>query len=494
MLLDSVLRLHARHRPDKVALIEGVGRITFAELDRLVDGAAHALHRLGVRRGMLTGLALGDHAEHLVALFALARMGAVVLPMDCRWQVAEKQAVAGHFAAERVLVEADDPAVSACGWTPLARGWAVPSDDRYEDPEVTDDSPLLLSLSSGTTGMPKGPRVTHRQFENRFMVYWINLGLDAQDTYVSVTPLYFGGGRAFNLAMLFAGGTVSILSPRTRMPELARHVDEVGGTVLFLVPTMIRRLLDEKLDGLAFPGLRVLISSGSALHPDERLAIRERLTPNLFEFYSSTEGGGVSVLTPADCERHPDSVGRPAFRVDVQIVDEAHAPLPPGAVGRLRYRSPASARSYHLLDDPAAFHDGWFYPGDLARLESDGFLYLHGRAKDMIIRGGVNIYPQDVERVLSDLPGVRDVAVAGAPSRELGEEVAAFLVTDGTLDAAAVAAHCKTRLAPYKVPSILRFVAELPRNNGGKVVKAELLALLQGSTSQAPVNEHPAGG
>lgn len=478
MPLDVVFRLHRRSRPTKTAIIEGDRRIDYRTLDRLIDGAAHALHAHGIRREMLVGVALRDTAEHLITLLALARLGAVMLPMDCRWQSAEKQGVAAHFAAERVLLEADDPAVAEYGWTGLEPGWIVESDEPYHDPAVTDDSPLLLSLSSGTTGMPKGPRVTHRQFESRFMVYWINLGLNAQDVYVSVTPLYFGGGRGFNIAMLFAGATVSLLSPRTRMPELAAHVRSVGGTVLFLVPTMIRRLLEEGLPGLALPTLRVLISSGSALHPEERLAIRERLTPNLFEFYSSTEGGGVSVLTPADCELHPDSVGRPAFRVEVEIVDEEHTPLPPGAIGRLRYRSPASAKSYYRAEGGGAFRDGWFYPGDLARLDEEGYLYLHGRAKDMIIRGGVNIYPQDVERVLSDLPGVREVAVAGAPSREMGEEVAAFLVTDGSVTAEAVVAHCRARLAPYKVPSIVRFVAEIPRNTAGKVLKAALLETL----------------
>ncbi|MCZ8148198.1 MAG: fatty acid--CoA ligase family protein, partial [Roseomonas sp.] len=394
------------------------------------------------------------------------------------WSQGEKASLAAHFRPDRVLLEPDDEAAGA-GWTVLPAGWVQESASPWHDASVTGDSPLVLSLSSGTTGLPKGPRATHRQFENRFMVYWLNLGLNAQDVYVSVTPLYFGGGRAFTMAMLFAGATVSILSPRSRMRALADHVRHVGGTVLFMVPTMIRRLLDESIPGLALPTLRVLISSGSALHPEERMAIRARLTPNLFEFYSSTEGGGVSVLTPADCDLHPDSVGRPAFRVEVEIVGEDHEPLPPGSVGRLRYRSPASARGYWNADGGDAFRDGWFYPGDLARLDADGFLYLHGRAKDMIIRGGVNIYPQDIERIIAELPGVRDVAVTGVPSREMGEEVAAFVVADGSVTAEAVAAGCRDRLAPYKVPSIVRFLPELPRNAGGKVLKNALLARLE---------------
>ncbi len=476
MTLDAVFRLHARTRPDKLALIDGERRFDFAVLDRMIDGAAHHLAARGVRRGEIVGVALGDTAEHLVALLALARMGGVVLPMDCRWQPAEKQNLATQFGAAHVLLEPDDPAADPTGWHALPTGWAAESGVAYLDLDVSAESPFVLSLSSGTTGLPKGPLASHQRFENRFMVYWINLGLSAQDIYVNATPLYFGGGRGFSLAMLYAGGTVSLLTPRASMPELVAHVAAVQGTALFLVPTQIRRALQEALPAPALPSLRVLISSGSALHPDERRAIRERLTPNLFEMYSSTEGGAVSVLSPADGALHGDSVGRPAFRVQVQIVDESHAPLPPGAVGRLRYRSPASATGYYRAASGDAFRDGWFYPGDLARMGPDGFLFLAGRAKDMIIRGGINIYPQDIERVLLDVPGVRDACVAGAPAAEMGEEVAAFIV--GDTSAAAVRDACRAQLAPYKVPKLIRFVAEIPRNGAGKALKPLLLATL----------------
>ena len=474
MTLDAVFRLHARTRPDKLALADGARHFDFATLNRMIDGAAHHLAARGVRRGEIVGVALADTAEHLVALLALARLGGVVLPMDCRWQQAESANLAAQFGATHVLLEADDPGAGTPGWHALPPGWSAESATPYEDPAVTAESPFVLSLSSGTTGLPKGPLASHRRFENRFMVYWLNLGLNAHDTYVNATPLYFGGGRGFSLAMLHCGGTVALVSPRAGMRELVEHVAGVRGTALFLVPTQIRRALQEALPAPAFPSLRVLISSGSALHPDERMAIRARLTPNLFEMYSSTEGGGISVLSPADGALHGDSVGRPAFRVQVEIVDENHAPLPLGEVGRLRYRSPASATEYYRAEGGDAFRDSWFYPGDLARMGPDGFLFLAGRAKDMIIRGGINIYPQDIERVLLDLPGVRDACVAGMPATEMGEEVAAFIVGDITEQA--VREACRARLAPYKVPKLIRFVAEIPRNGAGKALKPQLVA------------------
>jgi acyl-CoA synthetase (AMP-forming)/AMP-acid ligase II len=400
-----------------------------------------------------------------------------MVPFDCRWSEREKLSIAHHFGTRRVLVERDD-ALADPSWLAPSDAWRVETDRSYHDPAVTADSPLLLSLSSGTTGVPKGPRVTHRQFESRFMIYWINLGFTAQDRFVSSTPLYFGGGRAFALSMLFAGATVDLFPPPFRPEALFAHVAAVQGTAMFLVPTMMRRLLQEDFAGLAFPSLRKLISSGSALFLEERRAIRARLSPHLYELYSSTEGGAVSVLAPEEFELRPDSVGRPCFRVEVEVVDNEHRTLPAGEVGRLRYRSPASSREYFVGDGSEAFHDGWYYPGDLASLDADSFVTLRGRAKDMIIRGGVNIYPGDIEQVLQQVAGIAEAAVVGAPSQELGEEVVAFVGAAGPVDEAALIAHCRAALASYKVPKRIHVLAALPRNAGGKVVKAELLKLL----------------
>ena len=483
MAFSEVFRLHGRLRGRRTALRQGDRRIDFRSLDRAIDGLCHALRALGVARGDITGVALKDSPEHMIALLALARVGAIILPMDWRWTEPEKLAVAERYAARHVLAE-ELPAASAPGaWHLPSEGWCAESDRPYLDPAVGDESPLLLSLSSGTTGLPKGPCVTHRQFENRFMAYWLNLTMNAHDRFVLATPLYHGGGRGFALGTVFAGGTVSLFPPPYSPEELAAHVAEVRATSMFLVPTILRRLLDAGLPAPAFPTLRKLISSGSMLYRDERLAVRERLTPQLYEIYSSTEGGACAIMGPEDMDAAPDSVGRPAFRVDVEVVDEQHRPLPAGEVGRLRYRSPASPREYFIGDGSDAFRDGWFYPGDLACLDDDGFVTLHGRVKDMIIRGGVNIFPGDVEKVLIEHPAVSDAAVVGAPSRELGEELVAFVVSPQGVAREALIAHCEARLARYKVPRRLVFLPELPRNSSGKVVRADLVKLAEGAAA-----------
>ena len=473
MLISDALRLNGRNHPTKTAIVESDRTITYAALDRIVDHVCHRLARHGVARGDLVGVALSDTAEHLIVLLALARLGGVILPLDCRWSGEEKAGVADRFEARWVIVPAGEHS-----WHPgqlaAEADWYTEVDKPYRDDAVDTNTPLILSLSSGTTGPPKGPRVSQGQFVARFMIYWIDLGLNGRDRFVVATPLYFGGGRGFALAILYAGATAIMFAPPYEPEALVAEVTRLDGTALFLVPTLLRRLLANPRETLAFPTVRVLIASGSALYASEQRAIRETLTPNLYQYYSSTEGGGVSVLGPDDFELNPDSLGHPCFGVAVEVVDADHCPVAADEIGQLRYRSPASPMEYYKGDSAAAFRDGWFYPGDLAAFDREGFLYLRGRAKDMIIRGGVNICPMDIEKVLLDVDGVTEAAVVGVPSADLGEEIVAFVVCSAPVDAALLSHACRARLARYKVPKQILFVENLPKNTAGKVLKPEL--------------------
>jgi len=463
--------------------LQGDRVVLYRDLDGIVRrGAAH-LDALGIGEGDVVGIALRDSIDHLLALYMAARRGAVALPLDWRWTEPEQRAVAERFRARLVLVEP--------GAAPLGALRCVPVDDAFHaevararadmDFPSRGDAPLLLSLSSGTTGRPKGPVVTHQQFLRRFWTHWIDMGLNARETYVSATPMYFGGGRTFSMSLLFSGGTVVLFPPPYKAAELAAEVARRGATSAFLVPTLLRRLLDLS-DAEAAPlrAMRLLLSSGAPLHPEERREIRRRLCPNFCEYYASTEGGGVSLLRPEDMDVHDDSVGRPVFGVEVTIFDDAFRPLPVGEVGRLGYRGPGVATGFH--EDPEAtrevFRDGWFFPGDLASVNAAGYVFLKGRKKDMLIRGGINIYPVEVEAALQSHPAVVEAAVVGWPSRELGEEVAAFVVLRGAVTPEELRATCAGRLAPYKVPREIRVVDEMPKNAAGKIVKATLAALL----------------
>ena len=483
MNLADALAHHASARPDRAALVQQDRVIRYDALDALVRRWAAHLTAIGLTQGAVLGIALGDTMEHVLALYASARLGVVALPIDHRWTEAEKRAVVQRFGARLTLVEPGATiAEVACTEVDAAFLHAVdtaPADLTFPAGAACADLPLLLSLSSGTTGRPKGPRVTHGQFLRRFWTHWIDLGLNANDTYVSATPLYFGGGRTFAMSLLFAGGTVILFPPPWRAEDLVAEVARRQASSLFLVPTMLRRLLDLS-DAAAAPlrALRLLLSSGAPLFAGERLAIRARLCAGFAEYYASTEGGGVSLLRAADMDRHGTSVGRPVFGVEVAILDAAGGRLPPGATGRLAYRGPGVATGFFDDADAGAFHDGWFLPGDLAEVDADGFITLRGRSKDMIIRGGINIYPVEIEAVLAAHPAVADAAVVAWPARQRGEDIAAFVVLRATADPDILRAHCAERLAPYKVPRQVFIIAALPRNAAGKVLKPALVQQL----------------
>ena len=491
------LKRHALQRPTKTAIIQGDQTLNYQALYAQVIERAKALIDLGVQEGDIVGVALSDCIDHLVMLFAVARAGAIILPMDCRWSVTEKQALAQHFKPVRVLVQEGD------NWHPdnavlvksLTSDIGLEALQQHEFPRGQHG--LTLSLSSGTTGRPKGPLVSHQQFINRFMTHWIDLGFGSRQTYINATPLYFGGGRAFSLSSLFSGGTVVLFPPPYTPQELAQEIERTHSTLLFLVPTLLRRILADIQDQEAraqgqdvqpshpsvfksFQHLNTLISSGSALTSEERQAISQKICSQFIEYYSSTEGGGVSVLSPQDQAHYPDSVGRPIFGVDVEIVNEEHQVLPPQTVGRIRYKGMAVADGFY--NDPASsldsFRDGWFYPGDLGLLNEEGYLFLKGRFKDMIIRGGVNIYPLEIENTLMNHPLVSEAAVLAMASKEYGEDVVAFVSLKTPVTVSELIEYCKTHLAPYKVPKLIHVMDQLPRNSGGKVIKAELAQLL----------------
>jgi len=329
------LAVHAQPRPTKTAIVFGQTQINYRQLDDMVEQRACALRQLGVCDGDVIGVALKDTPEHLVLLFAVARAGAVILPVDCRWLAVEKERVATHFGAKLVLVEPGEAfAGSRCiaadeAW--LAQVQAAPPLTQRAD----GDRGFCLSLSSGTTGRPKGPMLTHAQLMSRFFTHYADLGFGSRETYLNATPLYFGGGRAFSTSGLYVGATVVLFAPPHTPQSLASEIARTGVSISFLVPTLIRRLLQAPPEVTApFARLNTLISSGSPLTAEERVLIRQQICPNFIEYYSSTEGGGVTVLSAEDQQAFGASVGRPVFGVQVQVVDAGHQLVPAGTLGR----------------------------------------------------------------------------------------------------------------------------------------------------------------
>jgi acyl-CoA synthetase (AMP-forming)/AMP-acid ligase II len=475
---DSVSEIAAKW-PDRTALVDVRLSLTYAELDSRVTQTANLIRSLGVTEGEIVGVGLSDTADHAVMLLATARSGAVILPMDNRWTLDEKARIAKQFGLARAFVDG--------GHDPIDGITTITIDDRWHADVALQpatgafphdpDQPLLLSMSSGTTGTPKGTLSTHRAQLGRAKGGVIL----SNDVILMATPLYFGGGRGFTLGGLATGATVIMLPPPFNAEKLVEAATANKATYLFLVPTQLRRLMQLPDTGaLMFPMLRVLVSSGAILFPEERAEIMRRLAPNLINMYSSTEGGGISRLMPEDQGERAKSVGRVNTGVTVQIVDDNDKVLPIGHVGRIRQKSATLPDGFYNNPEETRiyFKDGWYYPGDLGRLDEDNYLYLAGRAKEMIIRGGVNIYPGEIEEPLLRLPQIHDCAAVAWPSRMMGEEIAVFVVRAQPIEAPEIIEHCRKLMSAYKVPRGIFFIDELPKNAHGKVVRKELVKFL----------------
>ena len=395
-------------------------------------------------------------------------MGVVVAPVDHRWSADEIRHAIDLYDPHAVLFEAETRPSA-----PEISGPRIDLERDYEDllarsrddeaiVPVEVDSVFCIGSTSGTTGLPKGIVLSHRSLLWRIPIYAFDLGIGPHDRWLSVSPMAQGGGRGFAMATIIRGGTVVVL-PRFDPGQVQATIAEEQITALFMVPTMLRRLaVHGPGPGIDAASLRCLISSGAALPGEVRRQVVETITPNLYQFYSSTESGGMTMLPPWQHARKSDSVGTPVFGKEVLV----------GEAGDVRTRGPALMDEYYR--NPAAtneaFSGDWFCSGDLGHFDEDGFLYLTGRAKDVIISGGANVFPAEVERVLVMHPAVQDAAVIGTPDPDWGEAVTAFveLRPEAATDADDLIEHCRRHMASYKKPKNIEFLAELPRTTLGR--------------------------
>lgn len=473
--LASLLDHQAIRKPDHPAIVENGESLSCRDLATRVRQWAGALENAGLKRGDVIAVGLTDSADHIVMNWAVARMGAVILPVDHRWTDAEKANVINGFGAKALVSERGEGLSEMTVWLNEdfhARAAEIDPDRLF--PEDAD-LPVVLSLSSGTTGRPKGPALSHRQMRARWVTQFVSLGFNEGDRYLSATPLYFGGGRSFTMSATWCGATVIMFPPPYEPQALISAAREHKATTTLLVPTILRRLLVLKDEsGLLFPDLRLMLCTGSILHQEEREEVIRYLCPNFINYYGSTEGGGVSILTSGHGPEAAGSVGQVVFGTEVEIVDSDHNTVGNGQVGLIRYRGEGVAAGFYkdAEADRDAYHDGWFYPGDLGRFDEKRFLFLAGRSKDVIIRGGANIYPAEIESALLTHPDVEDAAVVGVRSKEMGEEIVAFVT--GAADAATLDAYVRDRIASYKVPKAFLKLEALPKSNLGKIQKEAL--------------------
>jgi long-chain acyl-CoA synthetase len=504
MRLETFLAGHARRRPDHEAVVCGAHRITYSALHTSIQVAACGLHRLGVRQGDRVLLFLQNGVEFVQLLFAAIELGAIAVPVNTRLSADELQHVIGdctpavvvygagsrdtvrpglsHLAHCRALVLGEPQRGEISVEQMLAGPAAVLPDLISSSAEGADD--CLIMYTSGTTGKAKGAVVTHANLMIQCAyMYGYQWDVGEDDRYLVTTPLAHRTGISRLVSALGLGGTLVVMErfdPGQALDVIATERITVAG----MVPTILRMLLPQlRKHPEKCSSLRRLIVAAEAFPVPLKQEIMALLPHVKIHCpYGLTEAA-VTNLGHAEQISHPESVGRPLPGIEVRIVDDAGCNVDEGAVGELLVRSgmpgrDAVFRGYYNRPDEtaAAFRNGWFHTGDLARRDTEGFLYIVDRKKDMVLSGGFNIYSKEVEHALASHPDIADAAVIGVPDETFGEAVAAFVETrgDARLTAGQVIDHCRSRLASYKKPKHVYFVDALPRNAVGKVLKNEL--------------------
>ena len=507
---------HAAAHPDQEAVIEygdlGVRRMTWGELDATINRLAGALVSRGVGGGGRVALMLPNGIEYLIAQQALARIGGTAVQIGYKSKPAEIAYILANAEPKATLVHGSfidfmregraqaggkgGPMVVVGG---AGDGAAVTEGDATDwdralaasSPEVPSreqtrggDGGGVIVYTSGTTGKPKGASRSWKKtgFESVADMI-LQVGMTAEDRHLVVCPLYHSAAPAFVAIMASLGGTIVLMN--SFEPEGALDIIQRERiTCTLMVPTMIVRIAnlpEETLAKYDSSSLRWVMSAAAPLSTDAARRFMAHFGPVLWNFYGATETGLVTLAGPKDHVARPGTIGRALRGNEIRLLADDGTEVQQGEVGELYARNSTLISGYHKNEEAtkSSQRDGFFSVGDMGRQDTDGFYYLESRKHDMVISGGVNIYPREIEDHLHTHPAILEAAVIGLPDPEWGETLAAFIVLrDGQqITGTEVMDYCRTHLADFKRPRRVTFLIELPRNPTGKVLKRELREL-----------------
>ena len=497
LLLGEVMGRNARKFHQKRALIWNGGYLDYGSLNARVNRLANSLTEMDVGRGDKVAMLLTNRPEIIETCYATFKIGAIAVPLNFRLAGAEVEYILNNSESKVLVVEADFvdmikeilANVQNIGEIIVVGGNDPRKMKRYEElvekgsseePRLllSDNDDALILYTSGTTGRPKGAVISHKGFMLNAISWAMAYHTQSEDTLLCIPPLFHVASLGYTLTQFYLGAAVYI--ENTFDPERAlRIIEREKITTLFLVPTMWIALLQvEDIESYDRSSLRIL-NTGAAIMPVEVKKKILKTFPNsgIFDCFGQTEmSGGVTILDARDALRKPGSVGKPVPFVEIRIVDGNGQELPIEEVGEAVYRGPTVMKKYYRnpLETDKAFRDGWFHSGDLLRQDGEGYYYVVDRKKDMIISGGENIYPAEVEEVLYLHPDVLEAAVIGVPDPDWGESVKAYVVpkSGASLTEKEVIEFCKTKLASYKKPKSVEFLKSLPKSASGKILKA----------------------
>lgn len=499
MLLGSILQRNARDPglKRKPAIVFGNRSLTYGELNAQSNRIANGLLGLGVRKCDRIGVLSRNTDVYVAVYFALAKLGAIMVPVNHWYRSREIHYTLQQSGARGLIYQnrfADEVGgvgvLTGLEWTLTIGGtrgnrledMAARSSSDNPVVELDENDPHIILYTSGTTGFPKGAVFSHKSHYLQALALALSTGGHAGDVGLVVYPLFHTGGPdCLVLPHFLTGATLIVLDgadPGDILSAVARH----RATNIFCVPTVWRWILThQRLRNHDVTSVRRCLGSSDTFPTALLEDILTTFESDVYVTYGLTEAGCILTvcrLTSGDRGKL-GSVGRPMPSVELEVVDSSGNPVTPGQVGEVVAKTPSAMLEYWNMPEKTgeALKGGWLYTGDLGRMDDDGYLYLSGRARDMIISGGENIYPLEIERLLKENPKIRDAAVVGIPDREWGESVlAAVVASDGAdLTPDEVSDYVRARLAGFKKPRWVEIIPELPVTTAtGKVRKAVL--------------------